>query len=140
MRVDVAFTPAEAPSAPLAVVVDVMRAASTIAQALAGGYRRVLSWAEVEQTRALRDSLGDGVLAGENGTRSIVAAASRSREVVLGSLLNLAAVAAAVRERRADVVILCAGFRGDWCAHESLLSVVPRFTAMLDGAVEVALN
>ncbi|TML41504.1 MAG: 2-phosphosulfolactate phosphatase, partial [Actinobacteria bacterium] len=42
MRIDVAFTPAEAGPAHVAVVVDVMRATSTIAQALASGYRRVL--------------------------------------------------------------------------------------------------
>ena len=42
MRIDVAFTPAEAAPAPIAIVVDVLRATSTIAQALAAGYRRVL--------------------------------------------------------------------------------------------------
>ena len=37
MLVDVAFTPAERVSAPVAVVVDVLRATSTMAQALAAG-------------------------------------------------------------------------------------------------------
>jgi phosphosulfolactate phosphohydrolase-like enzyme len=40
VRVDVAFTPGEAVSAPVAIVVDVLRATSTIAQALASGFRR----------------------------------------------------------------------------------------------------
>ena len=65
MRVHVAFTPAEAAAAPTGIVVDVLRATSTIAQALAGGYRRVLCCAEVEEARSLRDELGDGLLAGE---------------------------------------------------------------------------
>jgi 2-phosphosulfolactate phosphatase len=65
MRVHVAFTPAEAQHAPTAIVVDVLRATSTIAQALASGYRRVLCCAEVEEALALRASLGEGVLAGE---------------------------------------------------------------------------
>ena len=65
MRVHVAFTPAEAVSAPVAVVVDVLRATSTIAQALAAGYGRVLCCAEVEEATALRDSEDGGVLAGE---------------------------------------------------------------------------
>ncbi len=65
MRVHVAFTPEEEASAPLGIVVDVLRATSTIAQALASGYRRVLCCAEVEEARALRDSLGDALVGGE---------------------------------------------------------------------------
>jgi 2-phosphosulfolactate phosphatase len=65
VRVHVAFTPAEAAEAPTGIVIDVLRATSTIAQALASGYRRVLCCAEVEEARALR-AAGDGVvLAGE---------------------------------------------------------------------------
>jgi phosphosulfolactate phosphohydrolase-like enzyme len=37
VRVHVAFTPDEAAAAPVGVVVDVLRATSTIAQALASG-------------------------------------------------------------------------------------------------------
>src|SRR5438874_8386751 len=143
MRVHVAFTPAEAASAPLGIVVDVVRATSTIAQALDAGYRRVLCCAEVEQARALRAALPDSVVGGErnavriegfdvgasprellepqaetlilsttNGTQAILAAASRCEEVVLGSLLNLDAVARAGRAGSQDVAILCAGFKG----------------------------
>ena len=65
MRVHVAFTPAEAAEASTGVVVDVLRATSTIAQALASGYRRVLCCSEVEQATALRASEGEGLLAGE---------------------------------------------------------------------------
>src|SRR5437763_11220391 len=65
MRVHVAFTPSEAATADLGIVVDVVRATSTIAQALASGYRRVLCCAEVEQARSLRASLPDAVVGGE---------------------------------------------------------------------------
>ena len=65
MRVHVAFTPAETAAAPTGIVVDVLRATSTIVQALASGYRRVLCCAEVEEARSLRAARGDGVLAGE---------------------------------------------------------------------------
>jgi 2-phosphosulfolactate phosphatase len=65
VRVHVAFTPAEAAAAPVGIVVDVLRATSTIAQALAAGYRRVLCCGEVEEARELRAELGAGVLAGE---------------------------------------------------------------------------
>jgi len=65
MRVDVAFTPEQAAPAPLAVVVDVLRATSTIAQALASGYRRVLCCAEIEDARALRKEIPDSLVGGE---------------------------------------------------------------------------
>ena len=65
MRVDVVFTPDEAGAAPTGVVIDVIRATSTICQALAAGYRRVFCTAEVEEARTLRDALGEGVLGGE---------------------------------------------------------------------------
>jgi 2-phosphosulfolactate phosphatase len=47
------------------VVIDVIRATSTICQALASGYERVLCAAEVEDARALRDGAGDVTLGGE---------------------------------------------------------------------------
>ena len=65
MRVDVAFTPDEAVSASAAIVVDVLRATSTIAQALAAGYERILCCGEIEQARALRRELPDSLLGGE---------------------------------------------------------------------------
>ena len=143
MRIHVAFTPDEAASAPTGIVVDVVRATSTIAQALAAGYERVLCVPEIEQARALRAELPDSVVGGErdavridgfdvgasprefleplagtlvlsttNGTRSIVTAAERCDEVLIGSLLNLAAVVRAAMERGKDVAVICAGYKG----------------------------
>jgi 2-phosphosulfolactate phosphatase len=163
MRVHVAFTPSEAATAEFGIVVDVVRATSTIAQALAAGYRRVLCCAEVEQARALRASRGDAVVGGErdavriegfdvgasprefleplaetlvlsttNGTRAILAAAERCREVVLGSLLNLDAVAAAARAGGGDVAILCAGFKGAFAFDDAYCA--GRIVASLGGA------
>lgn len=173
MKVDVAFTPEEAVSAPVAVVVDVLRATSTIAQALASGYPRVLCCRELDEARALRDELGEGILGGErnairiegfdvgaspreflegrpeplilsttNGTRAILTAAARSEEVLLGSLLNLAAVAAAVAERGGDTAILCAGFQGRFAFDDAYCA--GRIVALLeaergDGAVAAAI-
>jgi 2-phosphosulfolactate phosphatase len=162
VRVHVAFTPVEAASAPLGIVVDVVRATSTIAQALAAGYRRVLCCAEVEQARTLRADLGEGLLAGErravripgfdigaspreflearaetlilsttNGTRAILTAAASCREVVLGSLVNLDAVAAAAREREEDVAIVCAGFGGALALDDAYCA--GRIVQLLDG-------
>ena len=65
MRVDVAFTPDESGAAPTGVVIDVIRATSTISQALSAGYERVFCVADVDAARTLRDELGSGLLGGE---------------------------------------------------------------------------
>ena len=174
MRVHAAFTPSEAATAELGIVVDVVRATSSIAQALASGYRRVLCCAEVEQARALRASLDDSAVVGgerdavqiegfdvgaspreflepraetlilstTNGTRAILAAAERCDEVVLGSLLNLDAVARAAAAAR-DVAVLCAGYKGGFAFDDAYCA--GRIVAVLeardrtDAAVAAAL-
>ncbi len=231
MRVHVAFTPAEEVSAPVGIVIDVLRATSTMTQALAAGYRRVLCCSEVDEARAVAAAEGAAVLAGErktvridgfdfgnspreflepaaesviltttNGTRLLLAAAERCELVLVGSLLNLdAVVRAATAAGSEDVAVLCAGVQGElamddafcagrmaaalggesadsavaamrlaasfatneeglgasqsarnlhasgldadiaWCARESVLEVVPRFSRMVGPAAEVTL-
>ena len=65
MRVHVAFTPGELTPAPVGIVVDVLRATSTICQALSSGYGRVLCCAEVDEARELAQSEALAKLAGE---------------------------------------------------------------------------
>jgi 2-phosphosulfolactate phosphatase len=67
----VAFTPAGTARVPTGIVVDVLRASSTIVQALEAGYRRVLCCAEIEEARAVRDEIGDAVLAGERRAEQV---------------------------------------------------------------------
>jgi 2-phosphosulfolactate phosphatase len=61
----VAFTPEESAAAPTGVVIDVIRATSTICQALASGYERVLCAAEVEEALSLANGDGSVTLGGE---------------------------------------------------------------------------
>ena len=148
MRVEVAFTPQEAAPAALGIVVDVLRATSTIAQALASGYRRVLCCAAIDDALALRAELPDSLVGGErkalqvegfdvgaspreflepradtlilsttNGTRVILEAAQRCESVILGSLLNLEAVAAAASGH--DTEVICAGFQGAFALDDA---------------------
>ena len=162
MRVHVAFTLDEAAAAPTGIVIDVLRATSTIAQALSVGYRRVLCVPELEQARTLRAELSDSIVGGErdairiegfdvgaspreflepraetlilsttNGTRTIVTAAERCDEVLLGSLLNLDAVVAAAHEREEDVAILCAGYKGAFALDDAYCA--GRFVQLLGG-------
>jgi 2-phosphosulfolactate phosphatase len=63
--VHVAFTPGEQTPAPIGIVVDVLRATSTITQALAAGYTRVLCCAEIDEARALAAESESAKLAGE---------------------------------------------------------------------------
>jgi 2-phosphosulfolactate phosphatase len=65
VRVHVAFTPAEEVFAPLGIVIDVLRATSTITQAVASGYDRVLCCAEVDEARSSAAAAGNAVLGGE---------------------------------------------------------------------------
>jgi len=65
MRVHVAFTPSEQPAATVAIVIDVLRATSTMCQALASGYERVLCCAEIDDARTLAETEGPAKLAGE---------------------------------------------------------------------------
>jgi 2-phosphosulfolactate phosphatase len=167
MKIDVAFTPGEPPAAAVAIVIDVLRATTTIAHALSQGYERVLACAGVDRARELRSRLGDGtLLAGErgcvrpegfdfgnsprefadggprgstlvltttNGTRAVVAAAGRAETVLVGSLANLTACAAAAartaRKAKGDVFIQCAGVAGEFAIDDAYTA--GRFVAEL---------
>ena len=151
MRVHVAFTPDEAAAAPTGVVIDVIRATSTICQALDAGYERVLCAAEVEDARALGGdevSLGGerlGVriegfdlgnspreyleprtpglaLSTTNGTRAIVTAAARCERVLIASLLNLDAVTKAAAAHGKDVAVFCAGVKGAFALDDAYVA------------------
>jgi 2-phosphosulfolactate phosphatase len=65
VRVHIAFTPGEQTPAPVGIVVDVLRATSTMTQALAAGYERVLCCAEIDEARELAQTEGPAKLAGE---------------------------------------------------------------------------
>ncbi len=125
--IDVALIPSQLRPSAVAVVIDVLRATSTVTQALEAGYGAVLCADTVEHAASLS---GPGrVLAGErdcvkppgfdqgnspreatvargqelvlattNGAPTIVAAARRAPTVLLASILNLEAVADELRE------------------------------------------
>ena len=151
MRVHVAFTPDEQAAAPTGVVIDAIRATSTIAQALAAGYERVLCAAEVEDARVLAGP--DVTLGGErlgvriegfdlgnspreylevrtpvlamsttNGTRAIVTAAERCDRVLVASLLNVGAVVEAAAAHGEEVAIFCAGVKGQPCIDDTYVA------------------
>lgn len=156
--IDVAFLGTHVRPADTAVVIDVLRATSTITLALASGYERVLVAGSIDEARALRAD--DRVLAGEvacarapgfdlgnspeetleprgselvlattNGAPAIVAAAAVTGEVLAASLLNLDAVAAQISGD--DVLLVCAGTDGRMSIEDVYLA--GRLSALLDG-------
>ena len=148
MRVHVAFTPDQAAPAPVGIVVDVLRATSTIAQALAAGYRRVLCCAEIDDARALRAELPDSLLGGERKAVRIegfdVGASPRefleprAETLILSTTNGTSAIletaerceevflgsllnlnAVAEVGRGKDAVIVCAGFQGAFALDDA---------------------
>lgn len=157
--IDVAFTPSEVRRAEMAVVVDVLRAGSTIVSALEGGFRCVLCCDTVERAECLRApgrllagergcrripgfdhgnspaGLGGGdglelVLCTTNGTPAIMAATGSADEVLVGSLLNLEAIIEALPPS-AGVTVVCAGTNGRFALEDAY--VAGRMVARLSG-------
>jgi 2-phosphosulfolactate phosphatase len=140
--VDVCFTPQEIRPVEIAVVVDVLRATSTIVQALAAGYTRVVCCRSVATARRLRAP--GRVLAGEqacvrvpdfelgNSPAAMATGGRRGEELVLATTNGSPAVVAASRVAEqvlvasllnlratvaalrsgADVAIVCSGTDG----------------------------
>jgi len=158
--IDVAFIPTELTRTQVAIVVDVLRASSTVVAALAAGYERVLCVDSVEAAWSLRSpgralagergcrriegfdfgnspgeiapvSGGELVLCTTNGTPAIVAAAARADQVLVGSLLNLDALAAAI-PGGVDVTVVCAGTDGRFALEDAYAA--GRIVARLEGA------
>ncbi|MFP5365113.1 MAG: 2-phosphosulfolactate phosphatase [Thermoleophilia bacterium] len=138
--IDVAFLGTHVRPAGTAVVIDVLRATSTITLALASGYEQVLVAGSVEHAAQLRTpqrtlagevgcarapgfDLGNSpeetasprtaelVLATTNGAPAIVASAAVADEVIAASLLNLDAVLAHLAGAQ-DILLVCAGTDG----------------------------
>ena len=116
MHVHAAFTPAEEGSAGVGIVVDVVRATSSIAQALAAGYERVLCCREIEEATALRAELGDEAVVGGERNGVVVegfdvgasprefAEGPRARTLILSTTNGTAAILAAAA--RCETVLL----------------------------------
>jgi len=156
--IDVALTRAEVRRADMAVVIDVLRATSSIVQALASGYERVLCCESIERAERLRGpgrvlagerqcvpppgfDLGNSpsgfteplatelVLATTNGAPTLVEAANAAERVVVAALFNLRAVADAVDG--ADVLLVCAGTDGRPSLDD--VYVAGRIAVLLEG-------
>jgi 2-phosphosulfolactate phosphatase len=116
VHVHAAFTPAEEGAASVGIVVDVIRATSSIAQALAVGYERVLCCREIDEAQALRSQLGDEAVVGGERNGVVVegfdvgasprefAAGPQARDLILSTTNGTAAILSAAE--RCETVFL----------------------------------
>lgn len=156
MKLDVCFSPELLPLYDLrgkvAVVVDILRATSSMVTALAAGVTHIVPVAELVECRAFapqgyltaaeRDGVqADGVDLGNspfgyldgnvavrgravaitttNGTRALHLSLAADT-VLLGAFLNLEAVADFLRKQQKDVLVVCAGWKGQFNLEDTL--------------------
>ena len=156
-KLDICFSPELLPLYDLrgqvAVIVDILRASSTIVTALGEGITHVFPVASLEEcaqygqqpgclTAAERDGrpaagfdLGNSPFGFLDAARPVrgrglsisttngTAALRRSlaaEGIVVGSFLNLAAVADFARRQGRDVLVVCAGWKGQFCLEDTV--------------------
>ena len=156
-HLDICFSPELLPlydlRGKIAVIVDILRASSTIVTALGEGISHIFPVATLEECAALGREQGcitaaerDGLpasgfdlgnspfgflaegrpLAGRalsisttNGT-SALRRSLASDHVVIGAFLNLSAVEAFIRLQQKDVLVVCAGWKGQFCLEDTV--------------------
>ncbi len=156
-KLDICYSPELLPLYDLrgkvAVIVDILRASSTIVTALGEGVSHVFPVASLEECAALglqygcltaaeRDGLpaagfdlgnspfgfldASRVVRGRalaisttNGTAALRQSLAAGA-VVVGAFLNLAAVAAFARMQGRDVLVVCAGWKGQFCLEDTV--------------------
>ena len=157
MKIDICFSPDLLPRYELpgkvVVVVDVLRATSTIVTALAAGITEVFPVATLDECAALGRERGcltaaerDGLAAPDfdlgnspfgfldparpvrgrslaisttNGTAALRHSLA-AEAVVCGAFLNLVAVENFLRQQRRNVLVVCAGWKGQFCLEDTV--------------------
>lgn len=138
----------------IVVIVDVLRATSTMCIAFENGVERIIPVSKIEEALEYKNSGKDFIIAAErngkavkgfdfgnspqsyvnndvkgrtvvitttNGTRAINIA-KKGHEVVVGSFLNLQAIAEWLISRDKDVIIFCAGWKDKFNLEDTLFA------------------
>jgi 2-phosphosulfolactate phosphatase len=134
------------------VLVDILRATTSICTAFANGIASIIPVADLEMARKYKEqgylvaSEQDGkkldfadfgnsafsfprekiggktmVYCTTNGTKAMEMARS-AKEIVIGSFINLSSLAGWLQKRRANVVILCSGWKNKFCLEDTLFA------------------
>jgi len=136
----------------IVVIVDVFRATSSIAAALAHGIGGIKPVADLDTCRSLREE--GYVIAGERGGNKVadfdlgnspfefmdeklkgakialtttngtyaIDKASKARQIVTGAFLNLGSLVDYLKSQDHDVLVLCAGWKGKFNLEDSLFA------------------
>ena len=146
MRVDVALLPAALTAAELStatvLVVDVLRASTTIVTALTNGCLGIVPLDDPDEARRRAAAHPGSLIAGgrmlflttSNGTKALLAARPASAIGVAG-FVNLGAAAAWALAGGRDLVVLCSGERGDRSLEDEMCAgfLVERLLASSPG-------
>ena len=133
-------------------LVDILRATTSICAAFANGVDRIIPVGDMEDARKYKEkgflvaSEQDGkkmdfadfgnsafsftteniggktlVYCTTNGTRALETARS-AEQIVIGSFINLTALADWLKNRKSNVVILCSGWKNKFCLEDSVFA------------------
>jgi 2-phosphosulfolactate phosphatase len=155
------------------VLVDILRATTSICAAFSNGVSRIIPVGDMEEAREYKNkgylvaSEQDGkkldfadfgnsafsftkerisgqtlVYCTTNGTKALDIARSAD-QIVIGAFINLSALTEWIRNRKANVVILCSGWKNKFCLEDTLFagalasSLIERsdFTSNCDSAM-----
>jgi 2-phosphosulfolactate phosphatase len=136
----------------IVVLVDILRATTTICTAFENGVQAIIPVATIKEAKQLKDqgflvaSEQDGkkldfadfgnsafsftrdrvegktlVYCTTNGTRALEMA-KHSQQVVIGSFINLSALAQWILDKKKNIVILCSGWKNKFCIEDTLFA------------------
>ncbi len=151
---EICFTPAifeaHADSESVVVIIDVLRATSSICTAFANGVSAIIPVATVEEARAMKESghllaaerdgfvldfadfgnspynftaekvKGRTVVYSTTNGTGIMKQASECHDVVIGSYLNFSALCKWLEEQDRKVIIVCAGWKGRFSLEDTV--------------------
>ena len=116
-KIDIVLSPELIPAyrqpGSVAVVIDVLRASTTITTAMAHGAKAIYPLETVEEAEEIYFTT-------TNGTRTIKAAIAEGYRVVVGTFVNLSAVARFCQGQ--DVLAICAGWQGRPSKEDTLFA------------------
>lgn len=136
----------------IVVVIDIFRATTSICYGLSNGAKAIIPVSTIDECASFKDSgyllaaerngkrvegfdLGNSpfsyekeniagktiVLTTTNGTKAL-SKAKEAKEIIIGSFLNLTAVASYLQAQELDIVLLCAGWKNQFCLEDTLFA------------------
>ena len=147
----------------LVVVIDIFRASSSICYGIENGAQAIIPVSELSECKSYADAgyllaaerngevvegfdFGNSpfeytpekvggktiVITTTNGTRALKLS-EKAQHVVMGSFLNLSAICAWITVQNRNVILLCAGWKGNFCLEDTLFAGAVASTLQIEG-------